>query len=128
MGLRTPLGRVLGHGAAHSGTEHWWSQRLSAVALVLLGAWFLVAMLLLPGFAFETIQAWLGRPWNAVLAILLAGTMAWHSSLGVQVVIEDYVHQPLVRVVSLILSKFLHVVLAAAGLLAVVLAALGDRA
>ena len=128
MGLRTPLGRVLGHGAAHSGTEHWWSQRLSAVALVLLGAWFLVSMLLLPGFAFETVQAWLRQPWNAVLAILLAATMAWHSSLGVQVVIEDYVHQPLVRVVSLVLSKFLHVLLAAAGLLAVVLAALGGRA
>lgn len=128
MGLRTPLGRVLGHGAAHSGTGHWWSQRLSAVALVLLGAWFLVSMLLLPGSSFETVHAWLARPLNAVLAILFAATMAWHSSLGVQVVIEDYVHRPLVRIVSLILSRFAHVLLAAAALLAVVLAALGNGA
>lgn len=126
MGLRTPLGRVLGHGAAHAGTEHWWSQRLSAVALLLLGGWFLVSMLLLPGFSFESVHGWLARPWNAVLVILLAATMAWHSSLGVQVVIEDYVHQPLIRIVSLILSKFVHVLLAAVALLAVVLIALGN--
>jgi succinate dehydrogenase / fumarate reductase, membrane anchor subunit len=126
MGLRTPLGRVLGHGAAHAGTEHWWSQRVSAVALLLLGAWFLVSMLLLPGFSFESVHQWLARPWNAVLVILLAAATAWHSSLGVQVVIEDYVHQPFIRVVALILSKFAHVLLAAIALLAVVLVALGN--
>lgn len=128
MGLRTPLGRVLGHGAAHAGTEHWWAQRLSAVALLLLGIWFLVSTLLLPGFSFESVHEWLTRPWNAVLVILLAATMAWHSSLGIQVVIEDYVHQPLVRVVSLILSKFAHALLAAVALLAVVRIALGNAA
>ncbi|HET6629350.1 MAG TPA: succinate dehydrogenase, hydrophobic membrane anchor protein [Woeseiaceae bacterium] len=126
MGLRTPLGRVLGHGAAHAGTEHWWSQRLSAVALLVLGIWFLISLLLLPGFSFDTVHAWLARPWNAVPVMLLAGTMAWHSSLGVQVVIEDYVHQPFIRIVSLILSKFAHVVLAAVALFAVVLIALGN--
>lgn len=126
MGLRTPLGRVLGHGAAHAGTEHWWSQRLSAVALLLLGAWFLISMLLLPGFSFETVVDWIARPWNGVLMILLAATMAWHSSLGIQVVIEDYVHQPFIRIVSLVLSTFVHVLLAAAALLAVVVMVLGS--
>jgi succinate dehydrogenase / fumarate reductase, membrane anchor subunit len=125
MGLRTPLGRVLGHGAAHAGTEHWWSQRLSAVALLLLGAWFLVSMLLLPGFSRETVHEWVARPWNGVLMILLAASMAWHSSLGVQVVIEDYVHQPFIRLASLILSKFVHVLLAAIAVLAVVVIVLG---
>ncbi len=126
MGLRTPLGRVLGLGAAHAGTEHWWTQRVTAVALLLLGSWFLVSMLLLPGFSYESVHAWLARPWNAVLVILLAVSMAWHSSLGVQVVIEDYVHPPFIRVVSIILSKFVHVLLAAIALLAVVLVALGN--
>ncbi len=126
MGLRTPLGRVLGRGAAHAGTEHWWSQRLTAVALVLLGAWFLVSMLLLPGFSHEDVHAWLARPWNAVLALLLVVTVAWHSSLGLQVVIEDYVHQPFIRVVSLILSKFVHVLLAALALLAIARITLGN--
>lgn len=99
---------------------------MTAVALLLLGSWFLVSMLLLPGFSYESVHAWLARPWNAVLVILLAVSMAWHSSLGVQVVIEDYVHPPFIRVVSIILSKFVHVLLAAIALLAVVLVALGN--
>ncbi|HEX2138086.1 MAG TPA: succinate dehydrogenase, hydrophobic membrane anchor protein [Woeseiaceae bacterium] len=125
MDLRTPLARALGHGAAHAGTEHWWSQRLSAVALLLLSAWFLVSMLLLPGFSFDTVQEWMARPWNGMLMFLLAATTAWHSSLGLQVVIEDYVHQPFVRVVSLILSKFIHALLAVVALFAVVILVLG---
>ena len=124
MGLRTPLGRVLGHGAAHAGTEHWWSQRLSAVALLLLGAWFLISMLLLPGFSFESVHEWLARPWNAVLVILLAATMAWHSSLGIQVVIEDYVHGG-AKTLSLIFSTFAHTLVAAAAIFAVLKVAFG---
>lgn len=119
VSLRTPLGRVLGRGSARAGTGHWWSQRLTAVALVLLGAWFLVSVLLLPGFTHADVHEWLARPWNAVLMILLAATLAWHSSLGIQVVIEDYVHQPFARVASLILSKFVHVLLATGALFAV---------
>lgn len=126
--LRTPLGRVLGHGAAGAGTGHWWSQRLTAVALLLLGAWFLIAMLRLPGISHELIRDWIARPWNAILMILLALSLAWHSSLGIQVVIEDYVHQPFARVASLILSKFVHVLLAAGGLFAVLKIAFGTAA
>lgn len=123
--LRTPLGRVLGYGSAKAGTGHFWSQRVTATALVLLGAWFVVSLLLVPDFGHRAVLDWLDRPWNAVLMILLAITVAWHSSLGVQVVIEDYVHQPFARLVSLVVSKFLHALLAAGAVFAVLKIALG---
>src|SRR5690606_8879316 len=96
--FRTPMGRVLGSGSAKSGTGHFWRQRVTAVALVLLGAWLLVALMRLPGFDHDTVRAWLDRPLNAVLMILLAGTAAWHSSLGVQgsVVCVDHTHDVVV--------------------------------
>jgi succinate dehydrogenase / fumarate reductase, membrane anchor subunit len=117
--LRSPLGRVLGSGSAKDGTDHWWSQRLSALALLLLGAWFLVSLLRLPGFGHADVHQWLTRPWNGVLLLLLFLTLALHSSLGIQVVIEDYVHRPFARVSLLVLNKFFHVLLAAIAVFAV---------
>jgi succinate dehydrogenase / fumarate reductase membrane anchor subunit len=81
--------------------------------------------LLLPAVSHGAVREWIGRPWNAVLIILFAAMMAWHSSLGVQVVIEDYVHQPFARVASLILSRFVHTLLAAAAVIAVLDIAFG---
>lgn len=123
--LRTPLGRVLGRGSARAGTDHFWRQRLTAVALLLLGAWFLVSLLFLSDFTHGTVRDWIARPWNTVLMILLAVTAAWHSSLGVQVVIEDYVHQPFAKVASLVVSRFVHTLLAAGALFAVLDIAFG---
>jgi succinate dehydrogenase / fumarate reductase membrane anchor subunit len=116
---RTPLGRVLGTGSAKDGTDHWWSQRVSAIALLFLGAWFLVSLVQLPGFEYGAVQEWLGRPWTAVMMLLLIVSIAWHSDLGIQVVIEDYVHQPFLKVASIIIVRFLHVLLAAASIFAV---------
>lgn len=124
-GLRTPLGRVLGRGSARAGTGHWWSQRLTAVALVLLGAWFSLSLLFLPDLTHAAVRDWVARPWNTVLMLLLAATAAWHSSLGVQVVIEDYVHRPFTKITSLILSRFVHVLLAVGALFAVLKIAFG---
>ena len=115
----TPLGRVLGHGSAKSGAHHWWSQRLSAVALVPLSLWFLFSLLTLPDFGHAAVRAWVGVPWHAVLLCLLVGTASWHSQLGVQVVVEDYVHTPGVKLGSLLLLRFAHVLIAAAGIFAV---------
>lgn len=116
---RTPLGRALGDGSAKEGTGHWWSQRVSAVALMLLGAWFLVSLALLPGLDHANVEQWLSRPWTAVLMLLLVVTTARHSDLGIQVVIEDYVHQPFVKVAAIVLSRFLHVLLAALSIFAI---------
>lgn len=123
--LRTPLGRVLGRGSAKEGTDHWWTQRVSAVALALLGLWFAASLLMLPSLGIEPVTEWLARPWNAVLMLLLVLTLAVHSDLGVQVVVEDYVHHPFLKVATLIVLRFLHVLLAAAAIVAVLKIAVG---
>lgn len=127
MSLRSPLGKVLGLGAV-GGVHHWWVQRLSAVALVPLGAWFVVSLLALPDLGYATVHAWLARPINAVLMLLLVPTLAYHAWLGVVVVLEDYVHSPPNKIAALVLAQFLHLLVAAAALLAVLRVALGSAA
>lgn len=114
MSLRTPLGRVLGYGTAKDGTRHWWAQRVSAVALTLLGLWFVFVLITQDGLGFADVGAFIAKPMNAMLLSLLCMTLAYHSYLGVQVVIEDYVHAPGVKLVSLLLSRFAHVFVALA--------------
>lgn len=111
MSLRTPLGRVLGLGTAKDGTSHWWAQRVSAVALVFLGIWFALLLATMPGFSHAEAVAAIGRPMNSILLLLLSVTLGYHSYLGIQVVIEDYVHAPGLKVFALLLSRFAHVLL-----------------
>jgi succinate dehydrogenase / fumarate reductase membrane anchor subunit len=126
MSLRTPLGRVLGMGAAKDGVQHWWLQRLTSIALVPLTIWFLVSLLALPAFDQATVRAWLSEGWTALFACLLLLVASWHSQLGVRVVIEDYVHAAGSRTLLLVLVSFSHVFIAAAGLFAVLRVALGS--
>jgi len=116
---RTPLARVLGSGSAKDGTGHWWAQRLTSLGLLLLGLWFLAGLAQLAAFSYADVQEWLARPTSAVLMLLLVVSIAWHSDLGIQVVIEDYVQHPFLKVASLIVVKFLHVFLAAASIFAI---------
>lgn len=126
MSLRSPLSRVLGSGSAKEGTEHWWMQRVTAIGLLLLGVWFLVAFAGLADYSHATLTAWVGRPGNSIMLLLLSLTLAWHSALGVQVVIEDYVHGAALKVLMLIASRFIHVLLAVAAVLAVMKVFLGS--
>ena len=119
VSLRTPLGKVLGSGSAKDGTGHWWAQRVTAVALIGLGAWFLLSLSPSTALDHDAVLRWIGQPWNSVLLLLLGLTLSYHSSLGLQVVIEDYVHGPLTKVVSLILNKFFHAAVAMAAVFAV---------
>ena len=119
MSLRTPLGRVLGLGSAKEGTEHWWAQRVSAAALVLLGMWFAISLAHLHIQHYDDVIAFIAMPLHSVLLILLVATMAYHSWLGVQVVIEDYFHAPTVKIVLLMLSRFFHVVIGVASIYAI---------
>jgi succinate dehydrogenase / fumarate reductase membrane anchor subunit len=122
--LAQALSRVLGRGSAHEGAHHWRVQRLTAVALALLGAWFVISLVLLPDYGYDTLRAWASGLCNAALLGLFVATLCWHSQLGVQVVIEDYVHGGL-RFAALVASAFLHVLLAVLGVLAVARLALG---
>jgi succinate dehydrogenase / fumarate reductase membrane anchor subunit len=119
MSLRSPLGTVLGRGTGGHAVHHWWVQRLTALALLPLTVWLLAGLVRLPLTDFATVTAWISLGWNPVLMSLLVGVLCWHSSLGVQVVLEDYVHTPALQTLLLVLSKFAHVLLAATGVYAV---------
>ena len=124
MSLRTPLSKVIGRGSAGEGVGHWWVQRVTAVALLPLTAWFVIALLGQSLHSYDGMRGWLGQPWVAVLTILLVVTLAWHSKLGVQVVVEDYVHAKGAKTTLLLLSTFLHIGAAVAGIFAILMLAL----
>ncbi len=92
MGLQTPLARVRGLGSAKDGVHHWWAQRLTAIALVPLCLYFLYLLLQLVGQDQEGAQALIGKPRNAALLAAFVIALFWHAHLGLQVVIEDYIH------------------------------------
>lgn len=122
MSRRTPLARVLGLGSAKDGVGHWWAQRLSALALLVLGVWFVIALLGLSAdgrLDHAAVTAWIALPWVTIALTLLLAVGAYHSELGVQVVVEDYVHHDWVKLALLIGSKFAHLALAVAGVYAV---------
>jgi len=128
MSLQTPLGKFLGHGSARHGTEHWWAQRVTSVALVPLTLWFVYAVLSLDSFAYAPVVAWIGSPVNAILLSLLLIALLYHSQLGLQVVIEDYVHTGWLKVTSLISLQLAHVAAGVAGLYSIILISLGGTA
>jgi succinate dehydrogenase / fumarate reductase membrane anchor subunit len=128
MSLKSPLGRVLGLGAAGEGAGHWWAQRLSAAALVPLTLWFAIAVGSLDAADYFTVRPWLAQPLNALLAMLLVLAATYHASLGVQVVAEDYIHAPGPRVIVLGLLRLAHVALAVGGVFAIVVVATGGGA
>ncbi len=124
MSLESPLGKFLGYGSAKEGTEHWWAQKLTAVALVPLTLWFAVALLGLEALDFVTVRDWIAAPLNAILLILLLVAGLYHSMIGLQVIVEDYVHGGL-KVVTLIALKLVHWALAVAGIYSVIVISVG---
>jgi len=92
MGTGTQIGRVRGLGSAKAGAHHWWMQRVTAIGNLLLVTWLLVSLVLLPSLGYATIISWLSAPLPAVLMALLVVNVCYHFRLGLQVVIEDYVH------------------------------------
>jgi succinate dehydrogenase / fumarate reductase membrane anchor subunit len=128
MSLVSPLGRVLGLGSAKEGSHHWYAQRVSSVAQALLGIWFLTALVMLGGIDLERLRAWIASPIVVTLLLLYIATLAWHTILGLTVVIEDYVGAKLVRLAALIAIKFGFVLAAAVAAIAVLRLALGAAA
>lgn len=128
MSLRSPLGYVLGHGSAREGVHHWWHLRTTSAALVVLGVWFLFSVLTLQDLGRATVAAWLARPTTAAFMALFVWASVWHSALGVQVVVEDYIRSKGPRVLVLVLVRFVHILIGAAALVAVLKLAFGDEA
>lgn len=108
MGDGTAIGQVRGLGSAKEGTHHWWQQRLSAGANLMLFLWFVISLVLLPGYDQATLADWLSAPIAAVPLLLLVGVTCYHIRLGLQVVIEDYQHDES-RIVLLVLLNYVTV-------------------
>ena len=124
MSLRSPLGHARGLGSAKDGTHHIWVQRVSAIALVPLTLWFVFSVANLAGASYEQVHWWVSYPVVAVTLVLFIATALYHSMLGVQVVIEDYVGGEGMKLTALLLSKFFHIAVAVAAIFAVLKIAL----
>jgi succinate dehydrogenase / fumarate reductase membrane anchor subunit len=125
VSLRSPLGRVLGTGSAKEGTQQWWAERVSSVALVPLTLWFLCSLLLLPSLDFEVIHAWMAVPTSGLLSILLVAVSTYHAYLGTNVIVEDYVHAHGMKLLLLLSLRFLYVLCGGAGIFAILRIAFG---
>jgi succinate dehydrogenase / fumarate reductase membrane anchor subunit len=119
MMRKTPLGRVLGLGSARSGTEHWWVQRVTAVAGIPLVVFLIGFVLAHIGATRAEVMASLANPLVAILLALTLINLLWHMKLGLQVVIEDYVHTPRNKFAALLLNTFFTVVMGVAALYAI---------
>ncbi len=117
--MRSTFARVRGSGPAHDGVGHWWAQRLTALALVPLTLWFVVSLVGLVGADHATVAEWIARPVPAVMLVLLIVATFHHAQLGLQVVIEDYVHGEAVKIILILAIKGLSVVLGVVSLFAV---------
>jgi len=122
--MRSPLGRAIGLGSAKEGVEHWWRQRITALVLVPLVLWFVIAVIGLVGADRAAMVAWLHNPMAATLLILLIVVSFYHAALGLQVVIEDYVHGEAMKLTALIVMRVLCVLFVVRGVLAVLKLAL----
>ncbi|MDY0022624.1 succinate dehydrogenase, hydrophobic membrane anchor protein [Arenimonas caeni] len=118
MSLRNPLARAKGLGSAKDGTTHWWHQRLSAIALLLLTPWFVILMVGLIGDDLATVRATLSQPLTAILMTAFVLSLFWHARLGLQVVIEDYLHGG-TELLMQVIVKFAYALAAIASLLAI---------
>jgi succinate dehydrogenase / fumarate reductase, membrane anchor subunit len=124
MGAGTDLGRVRGLGSAKDGVHHWWLQRVTAIANLVLMLWFIFSLVRLPALDYSSVTLWLRQPVAAVPMLLLILSVFWHLRLGVQVLLEDYV-QGSTRVVGMLALNFYVVGGAAAAVFAVLKIAFG---
>ncbi|MGE0665938.1 MAG: succinate dehydrogenase, hydrophobic membrane anchor protein [Sphingomonadales bacterium] len=106
MSLRSPIGKVRGLGSAKEGTHHFWVQRVSAVALIPLTIWLVASLVCLTGAGRDEVLDWLSRPFPAIMMILLAIAGFYHLKLGIQVILEDYVHGEGAKLATSLLNTF----------------------
>lgn len=126
MNLNTPLSKALGLGSAKEGTHHWKIQRLTAVALVPLSIWFIWKIVCLAGGEYNDLITWIQQPWTPALLIILLFSLFYHMALGLQVVIEDYVHTSWMKISLLVFTQFGSILLGLASIISVLRIATGE--
>ena len=114
MSIRTPIARVRGLGSARSGTGHFWQQRVTALANVPLTIGFVIILVSLLGRGHATVIQTLGSPLVAIVMLLFIGSVTYHMKIGMQVIIEDYVHDEKWKLAALVANIFFAIAIAAA--------------
>ncbi len=125
MKLRAPLATARGLGSAKEGTHHFWNQRLTAIVLVPMTLWIMVSLVRMTNVDYATVTQWMAAPLNAVLLLIFLLALFYHALLGVQVVIEDYIHTEWQKIACLILVKFTILLTGLTSVLAVIKVFLG---
>jgi len=118
--LRAPLATARGLGSAKEGTHHFWNQRLTAIVLVPMTLWIMVSLVRMTNVDYATVTQWIAAPLNAVLLLIFLLALFYHALLGVQVVIEDYIHSEWQKIACLILVKFTILLTGLTSVLAVI--------
>lgn len=119
MAFESPLAKAKGLGSAKQGTHYWWRQRLTAIALVPLSLWFVTSMVSMVAVDHSSVMIWLSSPLSAISMILFIIALFYHTQLGLQVIIEDYIHSEWQKVADIILVKLLAFIAGLASVLAV---------
>lgn len=125
MNYRNPLANARGLGAAGRGFSRWWLQRLTAVALVPLTLWFVWSLAVMSGRSYEQVIHWIQTPWIAIVLLLFLGSVFYHAQAGLREIVEDYVHDELLKLMVLVLIKFICVLVGTAAIFSVLLIAIG---
>lgn len=125
MDMRTPLSRANHLGSAREGANHWWWQRLTALALVPLLLWLVGSLVCLIGADYLTMRTWIARPTVTVALVTLLIALFYHAQLGLQVVLEDYVHAEGLKLASLVAVRFACLLLGLLGVISVLRIAFG---
>ena len=125
MGEGTSIGKVRGLGSAHSGSHHWLLQRFTAIGNLLLVLWFIASLLMLPNLGYAAVREWIAKPLPAAAMALLIVSTFWHARIGMQVMLEDYVHTPANKFACVAALNLIAFAGAAFGLLCIIRLALG---
>ncbi len=119
MEIKTPLAKVRSFGSVTSCVVHWWYQRITAIALIPLSLWFGFALMSLPGAGYGEVVEWIQRPWNTLALVVFIMLSFYHAILGLQVVLEDYVHTEWMQTKSILATKLVLISIALLMLFAV---------
>lgn len=120
MHLTSPLHRVRGLGSAKDGTTHWWWERVTSLILIPFTLWFAYFLVTVAPQGIEAVRGWFGSPFHAIGTVVLLATLFYHTALGIQVVIEDYVHAEYKKLAGVVLTRLLFLILALISIFSVI--------